>query len=76
MLVSVVQGQMSLPTPSSSKRETTMLGSRNATTEDFETVIAAMKAGRVPVAALATHRLSLAEVPTRFAELLDPALVS
>ena len=50
-----------------------MLGSRNATTEDFETVITAMKAGQAPVAALATHRLSLAEVPTRFAELLDPA---
>ena len=39
--------------PEFHKRETTMLGSRNATTEDFETVIAAMKAGQVPVAALA-----------------------
>lgn len=73
VLVSVVQGQMSFADPEFHKRETTMLGSRNATTEDFETVIAAMKAGQVPVAALATHRLSLAEVPTRFAELLDPA---
>jgi threonine dehydrogenase-like Zn-dependent dehydrogenase len=49
------------------------MGSRNATMEDFETVLAAMRAGQVPTAALNTHRMPLAEVPTGFATLLDPA---
>jgi hypothetical protein len=32
-----------------------------------------MRAGRVPDAALATHRMKLADVPSDFASLLDPA---
>ena len=59
--------------PEFHKRETTLIGSRNATTEDFETVLAAMSRGDVPTAALNTHRMKLADVPTDFAQLLDPA---
>ena len=55
------------------KREATLLGSRNATMEDFETVLTAMRAGLIPDAALNTHRLPLDQVPTGFARLLDPA---
>ena len=51
----------------------TLLSSRNATSEDFDTVIAALRAGQVPTAALNTHALTLTEVPERFATLLDPA---
>ena len=39
------------------RRETTLLASRNATEEDFETVLAAMRAGEVPVEALKTYRI-------------------
>jgi len=46
--------------------------SRNATAEDFRTVMAAMRAGQIPDRALATHRLALADVPAGFARLLDP----
>jgi 2-desacetyl-2-hydroxyethyl bacteriochlorophyllide A dehydrogenase len=73
VLVSIVQGNISFSDPEFHKREATLLSSRNATTEDFETVMKAIRAGLVPDAALATHRLALADVPTAFARLLDPA---
>lgn len=73
VLISVVGATISFADPEFHKRETTLLGSRNATTEDFETVLAAMRAGQVPTAALNTHRLQLAEVPDGFKNLLDPA---
>jgi len=72
VLVSIVQGDISFSDPEFHKREATLLSSRNATTADFETVLAAMRAGEVPVAALATHRLQLADLPRDFAGLLDP----
>jgi len=73
VLVSIVQGELSFSDPEFHKREATLLGSRNATTEDFETVMQAMRDGLVPDAAPATHRLTLADVPTGFPNLLDPA---
>lgn len=73
VLISVVGATISFADPEFHKRETTLLGSRNATTEDFETVLAAMRAGQIPDAALNTHRLRLAEVPDGFKNLLDPA---
>jgi 2-desacetyl-2-hydroxyethyl bacteriochlorophyllide A dehydrogenase len=73
VLVSIVQGTIAFADPEFHKREATLLGSRNATMADFETVLAAMRAGQVPDAALATHRMQLADVPRDFAGLLDPA---
>jgi 2-desacetyl-2-hydroxyethyl bacteriochlorophyllide A dehydrogenase len=72
VLVSIVQGDISFSDPEFHKREATLLSSRNATVEDFETVMAAMRRGDVPDQALATHRLQLAELPTEFERLLDP----
>ncbi|MGQ3053684.1 MAG: zinc-binding alcohol dehydrogenase family protein [Roseateles sp.] len=72
VLVSIVQGELTFSDPEFHKREATLLGSRNATLDDFETVMQAMRDGLVPDAALATHRLTLAEVPAGFAKLLDP----
>ncbi|MEO8060532.1 MAG: zinc-binding alcohol dehydrogenase family protein [Burkholderiales bacterium] len=73
VLVSVVRDTISFSDPEFHKRETTLVGSRNATMEDFETVLTAMRAGQIPDAALNTHRMSLSRVPTDFATLLDPA---
>jgi 2-desacetyl-2-hydroxyethyl bacteriochlorophyllide A dehydrogenase len=73
VLVSIVRGEIRFSDPEFHRRETTLLSSRNATTEDFETVIKAMREGLVPDAALATHRLALADVPAGFHRLLDPA---
>ncbi len=72
VLISVVRDTITFSDPEFHKRETTLLGSRNATTEDFETVIAAMRDGIVPTTALNTHRMRLADVPTDFEQLLDP----
>ena len=72
VLVSIVGSSISFSDPEFHKRETTLLGSRNATPEDFETVVTALRAGRVPTEALNTHRLPLAEAPERFPSLLDP----
>ncbi|TXT38986.1 MAG: alcohol dehydrogenase GroES domain protein [Comamonadaceae bacterium] len=73
VMVSVVRDNLTFADPEFHKREATLLGSRNATTEDFETVLAAIRAGQIPTAALNTHRMTLAEVPERFTTLLDPA---
>lgn len=72
VLISVVRDTIAFSDPEFHKRETTLLGSRNATTEDFETVIAAMRDGIVPTAALNTHRMQLTNVPSDFSRLLDP----
>lgn len=73
VLVSIVSGAIAFSDPEFHKRETTLLGSRNATEEDFETVVEALREGRIPAARLATHRLALAEAPAAFPGLLDPA---
>ncbi|WP_423600073.1 zinc-binding alcohol dehydrogenase family protein [Roseateles sp. MS654] len=73
VLLSIVQGDIRFSDPEFHKREATLLSSRNATMADFDTVIAAMRAGRVPDAALATHRLALGSLPDTFPTLLDPA---
>jgi 2-desacetyl-2-hydroxyethyl bacteriochlorophyllide A dehydrogenase len=72
VLVSIVQGDIRFSDPEFHKREATLLSSRNATLEDFEEVMRAIREGLVPDAALATHRLTLAEVPAGFQRLLDP----
>lgn len=73
VMVSVVRDNITFSDPEFHKREATLLGSRNATMEDFETVLTAMRAGLIPTAALNTHRMALADVPTSFSTLLDPA---
>lgn len=71
VLVSIVPGDIAFSDPEFHKRETSLLGSRNATVADFEQVMAAIRAGAVPDA-LITHRLTLPDVPARFAALADP----
>ena len=59
VLVSIVRDTISFSDPEFHKRETTLLSSRNATRQDFDEVFAALRAGRIPTAALNTHRASL-----------------
>jgi 2-desacetyl-2-hydroxyethyl bacteriochlorophyllide A dehydrogenase len=63
VLLSIVRAEITFNDPEFHKRETSLLGSRNATRGDFETVMKAMRDGKVPVAALATHRGGLDDVP-------------
>lgn len=71
VLVSIVASDITFSDPEFHKRETSLLDSRNATAADFERVMAAIRAGEVPDA-LITHRMRLAEVPTKFPALADP----
>jgi 2-desacetyl-2-hydroxyethyl bacteriochlorophyllide A dehydrogenase len=59
ILVSVVKDPITFMDPDFHRKEMTLLGSRNATSEDFERVIAAIRDGMVPVDHIITHRTDL-----------------
>lgn len=59
ILVSVVNETVEFSDPEFHKREMSLIGSRNATSEDFRTVIAAHKAGHIPLDRIITHRTDL-----------------
>ncbi|WP_411036221.1 zinc-binding alcohol dehydrogenase family protein [Shinella sp. BYT-45] len=63
VLVSVVKDEIRFADPEFHKREMMLIGSRNATRVDFEHVMASIRAGRVPVEALVSHRTVLDWVP-------------
>lgn len=64
VLISVVKGDITFVDSDFHRKEMTISGSRNATTEDFEQVIAAIRDGKVPVDRLITHRTTLAGAVT------------
>ncbi|MBX3580348.1 MAG: zinc-binding alcohol dehydrogenase family protein [Rhizobiaceae bacterium] len=64
VLVSVVKEPITFMDPDFHRKEMTLLGSRNATAQDFETVVAAIKDGTAPVDRLITHRTDLAGAVT------------
>jgi threonine dehydrogenase-like Zn-dependent dehydrogenase len=72
VLVSVVRDTISFPDPEFHKRETSLLGSRNATPEDFSKVFDAIREGRVPTDALITHRVALEDAPGSFPLWIKP----
>jgi 2-desacetyl-2-hydroxyethyl bacteriochlorophyllide A dehydrogenase len=72
-LISVVSADMRFSDPEFHKRETTLFACRNATLEDFGTVIDAMLAGKIPTAAFGTHRSTLSAVPETLPRWADPA---
>lgn len=59
VLVSVVKEPITFKDPDFHRKEMSLLGSRNATSEDFERVIAAIRDGVVPVDRIITHRTTL-----------------
>ena len=73
VFISVVSADITFNDPEFQKRETTLKSSRNATIADFEGVLAAMKAGKVPSAALNTHRAKLRELPDTLPKWMDPS---
>ncbi|CAN7599232.1 zinc-binding alcohol dehydrogenase family protein [Rhizobium rhizogenes] len=72
VLVSVVRQDITFSDPEFHKRETTLFASRNAQPDDFAEVVKQMEAGRVPTAALNTHRGALSDAPALFNEWLRP----
>jgi 2-desacetyl-2-hydroxyethyl bacteriochlorophyllide A dehydrogenase len=63
VLVGVVKDRLSFSDPDFHRRELTLFASRNATRADFDTVVAAMRAGRLPTARLNTHTCALTDLP-------------
>jgi 2-desacetyl-2-hydroxyethyl bacteriochlorophyllide A dehydrogenase len=72
VLISVVGADITFSDPEFHKRETTLLGSRNATPEDFDAVVEAMRAGKVPTRALNTHAATLAQLPEVLPGWMEP----
>jgi len=73
VLVGVAIGDLSFSDPEFHKRETTLLGSRNALDADFARVISAVRDGSIDTDLLQTHALTADELPQRLPELIRDA---
>ncbi|NLR77142.1 zinc-binding alcohol dehydrogenase family protein [Chitinophaga eiseniae] len=73
ILVGLQKEDISFSHPEFHKREATLMSSRNATREDFDHVIAAMKKGWVQPANYISHRIAFEKVAAEFESLLDPS---
>ncbi|WP_446718803.1 zinc-binding alcohol dehydrogenase family protein [Halomonas sp. C22] len=73
VLVSVVKADIEFHDPDFHKKELSLLGSRNATREDFETVASLMETGELQAEAMITHRGALGEMPELMPQWCDPA---
>jgi 2-desacetyl-2-hydroxyethyl bacteriochlorophyllide A dehydrogenase len=72
VFVSIVNGDITFSDPEFHRREMTLLGSRNATVQDFERVLCAMRERRVPTAELNTHRTRLLQFPDILPQWMAP----
>jgi 2-desacetyl-2-hydroxyethyl bacteriochlorophyllide A dehydrogenase len=76
VLVGLFIGELAFDDPNFHRRELTLLASRNSTGDVFRKIIAQMESGVLDTSPWITHRLRLADVPERFAELpTQPDLV-
>jgi threonine dehydrogenase-like Zn-dependent dehydrogenase len=73
ILVGLQKGEISFSHPEFHKRESTLMSSRNATRQDFEQVIDAMKKGLVKPTTYITHRVDFKQVKDNFEYWLNPA---
>ena len=73
VLVGLQKGEVQFSHPEFHKREGTLMSSRNATREDFESVMDAMGRGLIDPTTYITHRVKFGEVKDAFASWLDPA---
>ncbi len=70
VLISVVKDRISFADPEFHKREMQLIGSRNATREDFGNVIARIRDGSIPTDALQTHSFAFGDMPEVLPRLL------
>jgi threonine dehydrogenase-like Zn-dependent dehydrogenase len=73
VLIGLQKGEISFSHPEFHKREGTLMSSRNATREDFEHVLSAMRKGLIDPKTFITHRVQFAEVKQEFESWLNPA---
>lgn len=72
VLVSVVSADITFSDPEFHKRELSLLGSRNATREDFEQVVSCLRDGSAVALAMVTHRCALTDLPEIFPQWTRP----
>ncbi|PWW07141.1 2-desacetyl-2-hydroxyethyl bacteriochlorophyllide A dehydrogenase [Paenibacillus cellulosilyticus] len=70
--VGLVKADISFHDPDFHKKELTLLGSRNATMEDFAAVVDAVRSGAVEPTGYITHRCRFDELVDRFESWLPP----
>ncbi|CAH1231875.1 L-galactonate-5-dehydrogenase [Paenibacillus allorhizoplanae] len=70
--VGLVKADIAFHDPDFHKKELTLMGSRNATMEDFDTVISAFKTGSIDIERYITHRSSFEEMVEQFETWLKP----
>jgi 2-desacetyl-2-hydroxyethyl bacteriochlorophyllide A dehydrogenase len=71
VLVSVVKDEISFSDPEFHKRESQIIGSRNATKDDFESVMSAIRNGQIDTDALCSETVPFDAFKKRFAELSE-----
>jgi 2-desacetyl-2-hydroxyethyl bacteriochlorophyllide A dehydrogenase len=72
VLIGLQKGEISFNHPEFHKREGTLMGSRNATRQDFEYVIASIKKEEVQPTTYITHRVVFDNVAKEFESWLNP----
>lgn len=72
VLIGLQKEAISFSHPEFHKREATLMSSRNATREDFEQVIGAMKNGLIDPTTYITHRVNFVDVKEVFESWLNP----
>ncbi|MEC0230677.1 zinc-binding alcohol dehydrogenase family protein [Paenibacillus alba] len=70
--VGLVKADITFHDPDFHKRELTLMGSRNATMEDFDTVREAMQTGVIDIESYITHRASFEDMIGEFETWLKP----
>lgn len=72
ILVGLSKGKIEFEHPAIHAKETTIICSRNATLEDFKTVITILEKGEFPVNSYITHKVGFSEMIHQFDNWLDP----
>jgi 2-desacetyl-2-hydroxyethyl bacteriochlorophyllide A dehydrogenase len=72
VLIGLQKNEIVFSHPEFHKREATLMSSRNATSVDFDHVVASMKKGLVNPTNYITHRVAFDDVKANFASWLDP----
>ena len=72
VFVGLVQAEIKFNDPFFHRREMTLLGSRNATPDDFHRIIALMESGAIDTAPWITHRSSFDDLIETFPDWLNP----
>lgn len=71
--VGLVKGEIPLDDPEFHKREATLLGSRNATREDFLNVIKLIESGQLQTDAYVTHQAPFEQMIDKFGDWQNPS---